>query len=77
MPKSLLNKIKDVFVDERSFTNRETGELIEYKRLAIVVDLDGEEGIVEFVPSDAQGKAGYTLLRVADDVKTTVATTSK
>lgn len=77
MVKSLLTKVKDIYVDERSFTNKESGELVEYKRLAIVVDLDGEEGIIEFVPSDAQGKAGYTLLRVSDDVKKTIANANK
>jgi len=73
MAKSLLSKVKDIYQDNREFTNRETGELIEYKRLAIEVVLDGEVEVLEFVPSDAQGKAGYTLLRVADDVKNTVA----
>lgn len=72
MAKSLLNKVKNIYQDDRSFTNTETGELIEYRRLAIVVTLDGEDEVLEFVPSSAQGKAGFTLLRVADDVKKTV-----
>lgn len=68
----LQKKIKDIYVDNRSFTNRETSEIIEYKRLAVVVDIDGEEQVLDFVPADSLGKAGFTLLRVADDVKKTV-----
>jgi len=68
----LKNKVKDLYVDNREFTNRDTGELIEYKRLAVVVDIDGAEEVLDFVPADSLGKAGFTLLRVADDVKNTV-----
>jgi len=67
------NKVKNLYVDNRDFTNRESGELVEYKRLAVVVDIDGEETVLDFVPSDSLGKAGYTLLRVADDVNKTLA----
>jgi len=67
----LKTKVKDIYIDNREFTNAQS-EIIEYKRLAIVVDIDGEEEILDFVPTDQLGKAGFTLLRVADDVKKTV-----
>lgn len=77
MVKSLLSKIKDIYVEDSEFTPDGATEPIKYKRLIIQVQLDGEPEQLQFVPSDSQGKAGYTLLRVADDVKSTVASTIK
>jgi len=73
MAKNLLNKIHSIAVDHRSFTPDGQSTPVEYDRLAVEVTVDGEIVVLEFVPSESQGKLAYTLLRVADDVKSTVA----
>ena len=75
---NLKNKIQGIYVEESEFTPDGQTQPVVYKRLVLEVSLDGEFEKLEFVPSDKLGKAGYTLLRVADDVvKKTVASQTK
>ena len=73
MGKNLLNKIHNIQVKHQSFKPDGQNDEIEYDRLAIEVTVDGEITELLFQPTDSQGKLAYTLLRVADDVKNTVA----
>lgn len=68
-PVSIYGKIADVTLENKSFTNKETGEIIEYKRVVIHVKLDGEDDVVELVPANAEGKSAYKVLKLADDVE--------
>lgn len=67
-PVSILNKLSDVTIENKEFTNRETGELVEYKRIVLHVLIDGDEDIVETVPANAEGKSAYKVLKLADDL---------
>lgn len=62
------NKIVKAEVTDKEFTNRETGEMIKYRRLIVTVNFGDEEEVIEFVPATAEGKAGYKLLIAADEV---------
>lgn len=65
---SVLNKLTDVTVDQRSFTNKDTSEIIEYTRLLLHVEFeDGSEEVVEF--KSAEGNAAYKLLKAAKVVE--------
>jgi len=74
---NLKDKLQSIYVEESEFTPDGQSQPIVYKRLVLEVSLDGEFEKLEFVPSEKLGKAGYTLLRVADDVKKTVASQTK
>jgi len=67
-PFSIITKIQDVTLEEREFTDRESGEVIEYKRVVLHVKLDGESDVVELTPASAEGKSAYKVLRLADEV---------
>lgn len=56
------DRVKAVKLDDRKFTDTESGEIIEYKRLVLEVDLNGESSELEFKADrkDAQ------LLQAAD-----------
>lgn len=62
-PISVFNKIADVVVAEKSFTD-DKGQKVNYQRLLVVVDFDGTSEEIEFTPS--QGKLAYRLLQMAD-----------
>jgi len=66
---SIFTKLKDVTIEDKEFTNRETGEVIEYKRVVAHVSIGGDDEIVELVPANAEGKAAYKVLKLADDVE--------
>ena len=66
-PISRMNKLTDCTVELRSFTNQETGEIIEYTRLVLHINLGDEEEQVEF--KSAEGTAAYKLLKAADIVE--------
>lgn len=66
---SVYGKIADLTIEDRSYTNKETGEIIEYKRIYAHVKLDGEDEVVELVPAKSEGKSAYKVLRLADDVE--------
>lgn len=67
-PLSILTKIADVTIEDKEFTNRDTGEVIDYKRVIIHVVLDGQEDKVELVPANAEGKSAYKVLKLADNL---------
>lgn len=67
-PISVINKLTDVLVDQKSFTNTDNGEIVEYTRLTLQVETpDGEIEQVEF--KSAEGKAAYTVLKMAKTVE--------
>lgn len=61
---SRLDKLADVTVELREFTDKESGEIIEYTRLVLHISLNGEDEIVEF--KSAEGTAAYKLLKAAE-----------
>jgi len=67
-PFSVLDKLLDVTIEDREYTNPETGEIIEYKRIVLHVQLDGEPDVVEAQVARAEGKSAYKVLRLADKV---------
>jgi len=71
-PYSVLDKLTDVTIEDREFTNTETGEVIEYKRVVLHVVLDGEPDVVEAQVARAEGKSAYKVLRLADRISTKV-----
>lgn len=68
-PYSIIDKLTDVTIEDREFTDRESGEIIEYKRIVLHVVLDGEPEIVEATVAKAEGKSAYKVLRLADKVE--------
>jgi len=64
---SRLNKVLDLTVELRQFTNNDTGEIIEYTRLVCHIELNGEPEVVEF--KSAEGTAAYKLLKAASVVE--------
>lgn len=66
---SVYSKISDVTIEDLEYTNRETGELIEYGRIVLHIKIDGEDERVECVPAKSEGKAGYKVLKLAEDVE--------
>jgi len=66
---SILNKIADITVEDKQFTNSETGEIIEYKRIVLHLAFDGDEDVIELVPAKAEGKSAYKLIKAADNVE--------
>lgn len=70
MPKtSIFSKIKDVSIEDKQFTNRESGEVIEYKRVVLDIEINGQAEKVELVPPQAEGKSAYKVLALADDIE--------
>jgi len=67
MSLSILNKLKDVTIEDKAFTDQDSGEMREYKRLHLVVQIDGEDEIVEAQLVKSEGKSGYRLLKLADE----------
>jgi len=67
--KSIFTKVKDISIEEKQFTNKETGEVIEYKRVVLDIMLDGVADKVELVPPTAEGKSAYKVLALADDIE--------
>jgi len=68
MPVSVLSKLKNVEIEDRSFTDTDSGELREYKRLVLTVEFDGEEEKLDAQLVKAEGRSGYRILQTADDV---------
>lgn len=66
---SIFKKVKDISIEEKQFTNKETGEVIEYKRIVVDIELDGKDDKVELVPPTAEGKSAYKVLALADDIE--------
>jgi len=68
-PVSILNKIADLTIEDKKFTDTETGEIIEYRRIVAHVSLGGEEEKVELIPAKAEGKSAYKVLKAADNLE--------
>lgn len=68
-PVSILGKLADVTIQDNQFTNTETGEIIEYKRVVLHLIIDGEDEKVELVPAKAEGKSAYKVLKLADEIE--------
>jgi len=66
---SILNKLADVVIEDREFTDRETGEVIEYKEVVLTVEFDGEPETINARLAKSEGKAAYRLIRLADEQK--------
>lgn len=64
---SILSKFSDVLIEDHEFQNPETKEVIKYKRVTGIVNLDGEETRVELIPTKAEGKGAYNTLRLAEE----------
>lgn len=70
MPKvSIFTKLKDVSIEDKQFVNRETGEQIDYKRVVLDIEINGQAERVELVPPAAEGKSAYKVLALADDIE--------
>lgn len=70
MPKvSIFSKIKDISIEDKEFTNRETGEVIKYKRVVVDIEINGEANTIELIPPTAEGKSAYKVLALADDLE--------
>jgi len=67
MSVSILNKLKDVTIEQREFTDSESGEIIEYKEIALEVEFDGQTETIIAKVAKNEGKAAYRLLQLADD----------
>lgn len=67
-PFSVIDKLTDVTIEDREFTDRESGEIIEYKRIVLHIVVDGEPDVVEANVARAEGKSAYKVLRLADKV---------
>lgn len=65
---SVFSKIKDAEIVKREFTDKETGEVIGYERLAVTIVLDGKEETIDFAPPKSD-KSALRLIRLADDVE--------
>ena len=65
---SILDKIADVTIDHRSFTNDQS-EIIEFDRITLHVMLDGQEEKIECTPAKAEGKSAYKVLKIADKLE--------
>ena len=57
------DRIKEARIASKSFTNSETGEIVDYLRLEIDVDFQGEPETLEIKLDD---KKDYKLLKAAD-----------
>lgn len=68
MSTSIKNKLVDVLVADKQFTNQDNGEIVEYKELTLVVQFDGEEEEIVAKVARSEGKSAYRLLQLADDV---------
>ena len=66
---SIFSKIKDVSIEDKQFTNRENGEVIDYKRVILDIEINGVADKVELVPPSAEGKSAYKVLALADDLE--------
>lgn len=70
MPKtSIFSKIKDVSIEDKQFTNTENGEVINYKRVIVDVEINGQAESVELVPPRSEGKSALKVLALADDLE--------
>lgn len=67
-PVSIINKLSDVTIQEFEFTDKETSEIIEYKRVVLHLEVDGEETTMQLVPAKAEGKSAYSVLKLAKDL---------
>jgi len=68
MSVSILNKLQDVTIEDREFTDKDTGEIIEYKEVLLHIAFDGEVETVGARIAKSEGKAAYRLIRLADEV---------
>ena len=69
MSTSILNKLVDVTIEDKEFTNTESGEVVEYKEVLLHIEFDGEPETVTAKVSKNEGKSAYRLLQLADDQK--------
>lgn len=65
---SVFGKVKDIEVRDKQFTNQDTGEIAEYKRLILTVQIDGKDEELEF-QAPKNDKSLYRVLQLADDVE--------
>ena len=67
MSESILNKLKEVTIEDKQFTDQETGEIINYKQLDLTISFDGEDEIIVAKIAKNEGKSAYRLIKLADE----------
>ena len=67
MSVSILNKLKDATIENKEFTDQESGEIIEYKQIELTISFDGEDETIVAKLAKNEGKAAYRLIQLADE----------
>lgn len=63
---SILDKLKDVVIVDKEFTDQESGEIIEYKAVELTIEFDGDPEVITARLSKSEGKSAYRLITLAD-----------
>lgn len=67
-PVSVLDKLQDVLIVENEIQG-DNGQPVKYKRLHLVVEFEGVTETIEAQITKGEGRSGYRLIQLADEVK--------